>query len=57
MSSAEIDGGRGLTALPAPQLCQHLDERPVTVVTHEQAHWIDRLAAAAVKLKETIWPV
>jgi hypothetical protein len=30
VASAEIDRGRGLTAVLAPNLGQHLDERPVT---------------------------
>jgi hypothetical protein len=37
VAGAEIDRGRGLTALPAPQLGQYLDERAIAVVANEQA--------------------
>ena len=47
MASAQIDRGRGLTTLPAPQLGQHLRERAIAVVPDEQAHWVDRLSATA----------
>ena len=57
MASTEIDRGRGLPALPAPQLGQHIGERPIAMVAMEQAHRIDRLSAAAVHLQPTVRPV
>ena len=57
IASAEIDRGRGLPALPAPQLCKHIGERPIAVVTDEQSHRIDRLSAATVHLQPTVRPV
>jgi hypothetical protein len=43
VASAEIDRGRGLAAFLAPQLSQHLGERPIAMVSNEQAHREDRL--------------
>ena len=57
VAGTEIDRGRGLTALPALQLGQHLDERAITVVPNEQAHRIDRLSATAMQFEATVRPI
>lgn len=57
MAGTEVDRGRGLTALSAPQLGQHLQEHAIAVISDEQAHGDNRLPATAVQFQATIRPV
>jgi hypothetical protein len=57
MPSTQIDRGRGLTAPPTPQLGQHVNERPITVVPDQQAHGQYRLPATAMQFQAAVGPV
>jgi hypothetical protein len=54
VASAEIDRGRGLTALLAPQPGQHMGERPIAIVPEQQAQGEHRLPAAAVQFEAAV---
>ena len=57
MVGTEIDRGRGLPILPAPQLGRHFGERAIAMVPEHQANGTDGLSATAVQLEATIQPI